>query len=287
MSKTLLILHALRVRQWTKNTLVFAAPAAAGVLLEAGTWWRAVLAFLSFSLVASMLYVANDLVDREADRRHPRKAERPFASGALDTRAGIALMAISGGSGFALALRLPTEFAIVLLVYVLNTLIYSIWGKRIPTLDMMHVALGFVLRAVGGAVATEVVLSQWFLAAAMFGSLLMVAGKRSAEVDHVDDHGATRPVLLSYSPEYLHQVTVVSATGLLMTYALWALSEQGVIRSPWALISFGPFLYAVLRYVQLSDAGATEEPETLVLRDPGLIAAGTIWAIVAGLGIYA
>jgi decaprenyl-phosphate phosphoribosyltransferase len=182
---------------------------------------------------------------------------------------------------------LPEAFRWVLAAYAVNTVLYGLWGKHVPTVDVMQVALGFVLRAVAGAAATGVSLSQWFMAAAMFGSLLMVAGKRASELAHVGEEAETRPVLNSYSTEYLHQIMVISASALLLTYALWALGDtEAPIRDPWALISFAPFVYSVFRYMHLSDTGMAEQPERLVLIDRGLQLGVLAWAVSIGIGIY-
>lgn len=289
MSILRLQLSALRVNQWLKNLLVFAAPAGAGVLFERDFLEATLLAFVAFSLAASALYVANDIRDVESDRLHPRKRERPIASGRLPIPVAAAIAAVCALAAAVIAVAfLPMAFLWVLVAYAGNTLLYTIFGKHIPIVDIMQVALGFVLRAVAGAAATGVPLSQWFMAAAMFGSLLMVAGKRSSELDHVGDDGSTRPVLETYSSEYLHQIMVISAAALLLTYALWALSDtEAPISDQWALISFAPFVYSVFRYLHLSDAGDAEQPERLLIVDRGLQLGALIWVVTIGIGIYA
>lgn len=282
------IVSSLRIGQWLKNVLVFAAPAGAGVLFVRASLVAAVLAFAAFSLMASALYLLNDVLDLEADRRHPRKRLRPLAAGSLTVPVALTVALALAVVAFLLsAFLLPTEFTWVLGAYVANTLLYDVWGKHVATVDVMQVALGFVLRAVGGAAATQVPLSQWFLAAAMFGSLLMVGGKRTSELAHLGDETETRGVLRSYSEGYLHQIMVVSASALLLTYALWALTDtQAPIREPWALISFAPFVYSVFRYMQLSDAGEAEQPERLLLVDTALQVGALTWVLCIGIGIY-
>ena len=288
MPRLFVILSALRVNQWIKNLLVFAAPAGAGVLFEADALSATLLAFVSFSLAASAMYVVNDIVDAESDRRHPRKQHRPIASGAVSLTTGVILAVICAMGSVVIAVAaLPADFAWVLAAYALNTLLYNWWGKHVPTVDIMQVALGFVLRAVAGAAATGVPLSQWFMAAAMFGALLMVSGKRSSELAHIGETQETRPVLTRYREEYLKQIMVISAAALLLTYALWALGDTDApIRSPWALVSFAPFVYAVFRYMYLSDSGEAEEPERLVLVDRGLQVGALAWVACIGIGIY-
>lgn len=203
----------LRVRQWPKNLLVFAAPLAGGVLHQPEILWKAGLAFGAFSFVASALYVINDVVDADSDRLHPTKKNRPIASGRLSVSTGWVFGIASFAAGAALAALLPPLFGVTLAVYALSTALYTYVAKSVPTLEMLLVAFGFVLRAVGGATATDVHLSQWFLGVAMFGSLLIVAGKRTSELKRFDDPGATRAVLRSYSHSYLHQVGLDSGRG--------------------------------------------------------------------------
>ena len=282
-----LIAAQLRIRQWSKNLLVLGAPLAAGVLDDWAYLWPALLAFLAFGLVASGLYVINDLADREADRLHPEKSRRPIASGKLRITTARILAAGTLTLGFLLSALISWTFLVVTVIYAFNVAAYSLYGKKVPTLEMLQVGLGFVLRPVGGAVATGIVMSPWFLGVAMFGSLLLVAGKRSSEKARMGDGLAvTRPVLDVYTAGYLRQVSAIAAGGVLLTYALWALAEEGTMASPWAALSFGPVLFAVLRYVQLTDSGATETPEVTMLRDPGVLAAGALWLVFAVAGLY-
>lgn len=284
-----IVLRTLRVNQWIKNVLVFAAPAGAGVLLESESLFATLMAFVSFSLAASALYVANDIRDLDSDREHDWKRKRPIASGAMSVPFALVLALLSAGGSLTIALAfLPPAFVWVLAAYVSNTLVYTWWGKHVPIVDVMQVALGFVLRAVAGAAATGVGLSQWFMAAAMFGSLLMVSGKRSSELAHVGEENSTRPVLRSYSGEFLHQIMVISASALLLTYALWALGDtEAPIMEPWALVSFAPLVYSVFRYLHLSDRGDAEQPERLVFVDRGLQLGALSWIVTIGIGIYA
>jgi len=198
MGSVRLVFALLRVNQWVKNLLVFAAPAGAGVLFEGESLLAALLAFVAFSLTASALYIVNDIIDVDSDRLHPRKMNRPIASGRVSVPVAVAVaVALLMGSAVIAGLFLPAAFWLVLMAYVANTILYTWWGKHVPIVDVMQVALGFVLRAVAGAEATVVPLSQWFMAAAMFGSLLMVAGKRSSELAHVTDDGNTHSVIRS------------------------------------------------------------------------------------------
>src|SRR5680860_526583 len=177
------LVRTARPKQWLKNVLVLAAPAAAGVLTEGDVWPRVVVAFVAFCLAASGTYFFNDAMDADADRNHPTKRHRPVAAGHLGTGAakavGLVLLVA------ALAISAPIEggrLLLVIAIYVALTVAYSSWLKREPVIDLAAVAAGFVLRAVAGGVAAGVPLSNWFLIVAGAGSLFIVAGKRHAEV---------------------------------------------------------------------------------------------------------
>jgi 4-hydroxybenzoate polyprenyltransferase len=178
-------LRALRPHQWSKNLLVFVALAAAHLALVPSALFAASAAFVAFCLCASGAYVLNDLLDLDADRRHPRKRARPFAAGRLPIVAGLVAAPLLTLAAFAVALVLPARFALVLGIYAATTLAYSVALKRIVMIDVIVLAALYTLRIIAGAVAIPVEASGWFLSFAMclFLSLAMV--KRYAEVRHV------------------------------------------------------------------------------------------------------
>lgn len=279
------VLRTARPRQWLKNSVVFAAPAAAGALLvpavAAVTAWAAA----SFVLASAGTYFINDAVDVEADRRHPTKSQRPVAAGRLAPRAALAI-----GVGLSLlapllALPLGWPVALVVAVYSVLTLAYSFWLKHQPVLDILVVAGGFVLRAVAGGLATGLVLSDWFLLVVLFGSLFLVTGKRLAEVQAGGSAG--RATLEEYPREWLQQIVTMSLVGVVLTYATWALQYAGhdVATLPLAL-SVVPFLAVMLRYSLLLARGAGEEPEQVLTSDRFLLVAGLIWAALVGSALY-
>ena len=208
------------------------------------------MAFVAFSLAASGIYLVNDAKDVAADRAHPTKRFRPIAAGVVAPR-----LAVGGGGGAAVAsvavsLLASVQLVVVLAVYVVVQLAYCFWLKHQPVLDICIVASGFLLRAIAGGAATGILLSQWFLLVAGFGSLFMVAGKRYAEMMLAERTGAKiRKSLESYTASYLRFVWALSATVLITTYCLWAFDigeEQH--NHTWSVISIVPFVIAVLRY---------------------------------------
>jgi 4-hydroxybenzoate polyprenyltransferase/phosphoserine phosphatase len=184
-------LRALRPHQWSKNLLVFVALAAAHLWFVPTALYAAAIAFVAFCLCASGAYVFNDLFDLDADRRHPRKRARPFAAGRLPLAAGLVAAPLLTLAAFAVALLLPPTFGLVLLVYAVTTLAYSLALKRVALLDVIVLAALYTLRIIGGAVAIPVEASTWFVSFAMclFLSLAMV--KRYAEVHRVAANAGT------------------------------------------------------------------------------------------------
>lgn len=284
-------LAAVRPRQWTKNVLVFAAPVAAGVADQGTPALRALAAFGLFCLVASGSYLVNDALDAEADRAHPIKRNRPVAAGLIPVPvalgAGVALEA----AGVALAGLLTWQLTVTLAVYVAVQVAYNLRLKHLPVWDLVCVASGFVLRAIAGGVAVAVPVSQWFLIVATFGSLLMVTGKRLAELLELGDGGgAHRKTLDEYSATFLRTILAISAAGASIGYALWAFNLRTALRhqsSPiWFELSIVPVLIALLHYTFLVEKGEGARPERLVLGDRSLQVLGLAWAVLLGVGVY-
>jgi decaprenyl-phosphate phosphoribosyltransferase len=287
------LVRTARPKQWLKNVLVFAAPGAAGVLTHRHALIDSVAAFGIFCLVASGAYFVNDALDVEADRRHPRKRLRPIASGVVGVRQAQAIGAGLVALGLALSVLVAVKFTLVLAIYVAVQVAYSLWLKDEAVLDLAAVASGFVLRAIGGAVAVGVPISQWFLIVATFGSLFMVTGKRFADLAEIDDAQlALRPALATYSTAYLRSVLVMSATVTITAYCLWAFENvkavtvhQGHAAFCFQL-SIVPFTLALLRYGLLVDRGQGGAPEDVVLGDRLLGGLGLIWAVLFAFGVY-
>jgi decaprenyl-phosphate phosphoribosyltransferase len=284
-----------RPRQWIKNFLVFVAPAAAGVLLHWTVLWHSVAAFGIFCVGASGTYFLNDAIDATADRHHPTKRFRPVASGAVPVRlavsVGLGLMATAALLGWWLA---GWHLAVVMVVYAVVNVGYSLGLKNEPILDLAAVSAGFVLRAVAGGVATGVVLSNWFLIVTSFGSLLIVTGKRSGEkkllAEHDADHGAIRQTLGLYTPSFLRSVRTLSAAVTVTAYCLWAFERANQIHPGhdpvWFQLTIIPVTIALLHVTRVLDSGAGAAPEELALRDHRLQIYGLAWAALFAIGIY-
>lgn len=207
---------ALRPHQWSKNLLVLVPVFTAHRMFEAAAASSALSAFTAFCLCASAAYVLNDLFDLDADRRHPRKRLRPFASGRLSIRAGLAIAPVLTVAAFAIASTLPSRFVVVLLVYAATTLAYSLVVKRVAMLDVVALAALYTLRIVAGAVAIPVALSGWLLAFSMALFLSLALVKRYSEVRRVAATDETRIAGRGYRVDDLSLLRIVGiASGLL------------------------------------------------------------------------
>jgi decaprenyl-phosphate phosphoribosyltransferase len=282
-----------RPRQWVKNILVFAAPGAAGVLSHETVALRTVGAFGIFCLAAAGTYFLNDTIDAAADRHHPTKRMRPVAAGEVSTSmaasTGLVLLVASVGLAWWLA---GWRLALVIAVYAGVSTAYSLWLKHEPVIDLACVSSGFVLRAIAGGIAAGVALSDWFLIVTSFGSLLVVAGKRSAEhADLGELRTAHRRALGAYPPTFLRSVRLIAAGVTLSAYCLWAFERAGQIGTGhhpiWFELSIVPFVMAVLHVELRFEWGQGGAPEDLALRDRTLQVLGLVWVLLFAIGVYA
>lgn len=283
------LLKGMRPRQWVKNVLVLAAPAASGLLTETSVLTGAAIAFVAFCLVSSGVYLLNDVIDVEEDRVHPTKRRRPVAAGLVSTRLASVVALALMITAVAVAAAAGGDLVAVIAAYAVINIAYCLVLKNEPVIDIAVIATGFVLRAVAGGVAADIELSQWFILIATFGSLYMAAGKRYGEVRQLGEgESATRKSLARYTSTYLRFVWSVAAALLIMSYALWAFqigAESGAV-GLWSEISMAPFILAVLRYAVDVDAGRASEPEDIALSDRVLQAMALAWACCVVAAVY-
>lgn len=287
------MLKSLRPKQWVKNVLVVAAPLAAG--LEAFTLRTlidVILAFVVFCLAASSIYLVNDAKDVDSDREHPTKRFRPIASGMLPINLAyaMAVILIVASVGLSLLATEGTGLAIVAVVYIGLQLGYCFGWKHIPVIDIALVSSGFMLRAMAGGVAAGIVLSQWFLLVAAFGSLFMAAGKRYAELLLSECTGAKiRKSLRGYTQTYLRFVWTVAAAAVVMSYALWGFELSNSVADAaaiWYQVSMVPFIIAILRFASAVDRGDGGAPDELALQDRVLLVLALLWLACIVMGVY-
>ncbi len=283
------LLKAARPRQWVKNVLVLAAPLASADLAHSSVLGKIGLAFAAFCLAASGVYLVNDAKDVAEDRVHPVKRNRPIAAGVVPVGLAYGVAVVFFLAALAVATAASVPLLIVVAVYIAVQLGYCFGLKRQPVIDICIVASGFLIRAIAGGAATGIVLSQWFLLCAGFGSLFMVAGKRYAEFVLAERTGAKiRRSLEGYSASYLRFVWTLSATVLITTYGLWAFEIRAAHHnSAWTAISIVPFVVAVLRYAVDVDGGNGGEPEEIALGDRVLQVLAASWLALLVVAVYA
>jgi 4-hydroxybenzoate polyprenyltransferase len=281
------LIQSLRPVQWTKNGIVFAGLVFGERLLDVEAVARATSAFAIFCALSGVVYLVNDVLDREADRRHPTKSARPIASGALPVGfARVAAVAI-GAVALAAAFWLRPAFGVVALAYLAMLVVYSSVLKHVVILDVLAIALGFVLRAVAGAVVIDVPFSRWLLLLTLLLALFLALSKRRAELVTLAS-GATqhRPSLAEYSPYLLDQMIGVATASTLLAYAFYTISPETVAKfGTENLILTVPFpLYGIFRYLYLvhrREGGG--DPSEHLLTDRPLLVCVALWgaAVVA------
>jgi len=281
---------SMRPKQWTKNAFVGAALIFSHKLLDPSALALTGAAVALFCLLSGAVYLVNDLVDLEADRLHPRKRHRPLASGRLrpEVARAAAVGCIVGGLAGSLALSVP--FGITALGYLLLNLAYSLRLKHVVILDVLSVALGFVLRAAAGAAVLAVELSPWLLACTILLALFLALSKRRHELTLLESGaGGHRPILEEYSVALLDQMISVVTSSTVVAYALYTLSPRTVEEFGTSnLVYTVPFvLYGIFRYLYLihqRDGGGS--PEHLLLSDRPLLLSVLLWALTAVILIY-
>lgn len=285
----LAIVRSLRPRQWVKNLLVFAGVVFAQKLFTPAVW-AALGAFVIFCGLSGAIYLLNDVADREKDRRHPDKRHRPIASGALPLRVALAVAGVLIVLGLAAAYRLSPSFALAAAGYVALLAAYSAWLKHVVIVDVLVVAIGFVLRAAAGALVVEARISGWLLICTILLALFLALGKRRHEVLALEAGGVThRPILVEYSAPFLDQTIAVVTASTVTAYALYTMSPETVAKFHTALLPLTlPFvLYGVFRYLYLlyhRQLGGN--PSELFLGDRALLVNTLAWMAAVVLIIY-
>jgi 4-hydroxybenzoate polyprenyltransferase len=284
------LLISLRPSQWTKNLIVFAALIFGRRLTDPAAIGMACAAFLVFCALCGAVYLINDVLDREQDRRHPLKAQRPIASGALRPSAALLAALVLGGLGVGAAFWIRPMFGAVAMAYAGLLMAYSGWLKHVVILDVLTIAIGFVLRAVAGGVAIAVPISQWLLVCTILLALFLALSKRRHELVLLAD-GATghRPILGEYSPYLLDQMIGVVTASTLMAYVFYAISPETAQRfgTPLLGLTIPLPLYGIFRYLYLvhrKEKGGS--PAELLLNDRPLLVCVALWAAAVILIIY-
>jgi 4-hydroxybenzoate polyprenyltransferase len=282
-------IRLLRPSQWIKNGFVFIGVLFAHAWGDADKLALALNAFVAFCMLSSCVYVMNDILDRERDREHPRKCNRPIARGAIGAGAAATVMVTLGAAGLALALWRCGEPWIFVGYLVLNVA-YSLGLKNVVILDVFFIAAGFMLRLLAGTLGIGIAPSQWLLLCGLLLTLFLGFAKRRAEMNLLAGEGGShRRVLEHYSETLLDQMITVAAAGTLVAYSLYTVSPETVeLHGTTNLIYTVPFvLYGMFRYLfLLHRRGGGGDPALEMVRDPHLVVAllGWLGATLAILG---
>ncbi len=284
------ILQALRPKQWTKNVLVFAGVVFAEDIFNPNYVLLAISAFGLFCMISSAGYLINDVIDLEKDRLHPKKRNRPIASGRLNVSVAIGMAAFLFLSGFIISARLDRSFFMILAIYFLMTLSYSLGLKRVMIVDVLVIASGFMLRAIGGTVIIHEPISSWLIICTSFLALFLAINKRKAELQVMGkDSNKTRSTLEKYSHGLLDQMIMTMTSACLISYALYTLDESTVAKFDSRNLVFTlPFvIYGLFRYlylVQHTELGET--PEIALYKDKPLFLCILLYALTVAAIIY-
>lgn len=289
-SVALSLLLALRPNQWTKNLLVFAGLIFGLRLFDRAAVADALAAFAIFCGLSGVIYLVNDILDRESDRAHPLKASRPIASGALPVSAAIVAAVTIGAASLAASAALGRSFLAVAIAYLALQTLYSAVLKHMVILDVLTIALGFVLRAVAGAVAVNVEIGHWLLVCTILLALFIALAKRRQEITMLAGGAADhRPILGEYSPYLLDQMIAVVTASTLIAYIVYTVSPetQEKFGTAWLGLTVPFPLYGIFRYLYLvhrRDGGGS--PADLLLNDRPLLVCVALWALAVVLIIY-
>ncbi len=284
------LLRAIRPIQWVKNGFVLAPVVFAHQLDEPEVLGRAALAFAAFCAAASAVYLFNDLRDREDDRRHPLKRSRPIARGDLGVPLAWVAAVLLAGAALAASVPLGRGFGGLLALYLGINLLYSSWLKRLVIIDVMLVAVGYVIRVEAGAAAVGVALSSWLLLCTIFLALFLIFSKRRHELlllaEEAGDH---RAVLDHYSPTFLDQMINVVTASTVVSYALYVVDPETISRfgSERLVYTVPLVLYGIFRYLYLVyQRPRRRNPTEAVLKDLPSVINVLVWGLAVLWIVY-
>ncbi len=281
MNAPLDLIRLLRPKQWVKSLFLFVGLLFGHAWGDASLVWRVLAAAAGFSLVSSCIYILNDIADRDADRKHPRKRNRPLARGAVSLNAAIALALVVGLAGGVLGYYASPLVAAMLAAYGVMNIAYTLGLKRVVILDVFIIAAGFMLRLLAGTSGVDIPPSQWLLLCGLMLTLFLGFAKRRAELGDANAGKVEqRKVLRDYSAALLDQMITVSAAGIIMSYSLYTLSAETIAKHGTTMLMLTvPFVvYGIFRYLfLLHQQKQGEDPAAEALQDVHLVVTVLLW----------
>ena len=283
------LLRSMRPRQCTKNVFVFAALLFDSKLFQLNYVLISLLGFAVFCLLSSAVYLINDVVDAPADRLHPTKRNRPIAHGDIPTSLAIGWAALLALVALAAAFAQDPGFGMLGLVYFVSTVLYTFVLKHLVIVDVLIIALGFVLRVGGGAILVDAVrFSPWMYVCMLLLALLLGFGKRRQELVELDGNASTRAILSEYSVPLLDQIISIVTGATLVAYAFYTFSAPQLPANHAMMLTIPFVMYGVFRYLYLVHVkGAGGAPDEILLTDRPLQLSIALWALTAIIALYA
>lgn len=267
----------MRPKQYIKNLFVVGALVFSNKILDIDSVLNTIVAFISFCLISSSVYVLNDMVDIEKDKLHPKKCKRPLASGAISKNNAIVLFGILVVVSISLSLLVNLSLTFILGLYLANNLLYSFKVKNIVLLDVFSIAFGFILRVCAGSIAVYVSLSNWIILCTFFISLYLGLGKRKKEIltlkDNAEGH---RKILKDYNEEIISQMMTVAQSSTIVCYALYSTSNP---QNPNMILTTIFVVYGMFRYNYIINTTDEGNPTDVVLKDRSLEMNILLWVL--------
>jgi len=284
------LIRLLRPHQWIKNGVVLAGLIFAGEAQRVDAAILAIKAMIAFCWLSSAVYVLNDIVDRERDRLHPLKKNRPLASGEISVSTALVIGIILAATGIILSVQINLELLYVTVAFLILNILYTFVLKNIVIVDVMAIAMGFVLRAVAGAVAIRVEISGWLLITTFVLALFLGFGKRRHELISLMDGAVShRSILEKYSPYLLDQLIGVVTASTVITYLFYTLSPEvsAKLGTDYLYVTIPFVIYGIFRYLYLvhkEEKGGS--PTRLLLTDRPLLLVVLLWLASVILILY-
>jgi len=276
------IIKAMRIEQWYKNLVIFVGLIFSLNITNIHMFSYTTAAFVVFCILSSGVYLVNDIKDAESDRLHPKKRNRPIASGKLPINIAWILASFFIITSLAIAFTLETLFGIVCLLYLAQNLLYSQWLKSISIIDVAIVSTGFVWRAIAGTVVISVRTSPWLIICSFLLALFLALLKRKSELTTLTKAGDHRTSLQSYTPQLISNLLTITITSLLVAYMIYTFESEHIY-----MMATIPFAFiGIFRYIQLSDSRETNDDPTFIFRDRITQVNMLLWILTAMVALY-
>lgn len=273
----------LRPLQWLKNMMLLFPPFLGGILFQQLLFPAGILPLMIFCLASSAVYIINDAVDCNADKQHPTKQFRPLPSGEVTVAAALFLAVVLTVSAIGLAFAISVKFLMFLLSYLIVSIIYSLFLKNYPVVDIFCIASGFILRLLAGGEAFKVIISEWLFLTVFLLALFLSTGKRYSEKNALGGiAGLHRKALAAYPDRFLDGLLFMTGSAVLVTYSMYVISKHSLL----LLYTVPLCCFGLLRYILRVQSGRGGDPTESLLKDLPLLIVGISWAVMVGLSVY-